>query len=917
MRLQAAIIRNYRLHRDLTVEFDPHRTLIAGDNESGKSTLVEAIHRALFLKSTVTGAVLDEMHSRLYTGYPEVELRFAMGEGVYELRKRFAGQQGTVTLSRIGGESWQGEEAEARLAALLGVEPAGGGRGIERRLLSQWAHLWVWQGHGGEDPAQYVAAQQHQLLQRLQRIGGAVAMQSARDGRIAEHFAGLYEDIFIKGGKPKASSELAAAEAETEKARERVRQAEARVVRLDQAMRESENAETKLRQAKVSLDEAQRELQAVNEKLEKLNNLREQEQTQCRELEAIQDQLAALEETVRKIQEHREQARHIQGTLSPLQNELAIIDQRLDDMQQRVEQAQKEQDAAREQALRARTIQDMFAAHEHVLEARQRQQSLENQLAAIERYEHQIRQRHERLARLPDVGRKELNELVSLDRKRERAEASLKAASPEIELLESSSPVHLGKRLLPQGRRIAVTKAVELKARNLRVCIRPGGGDSLASLRARVAAFDREIRQTLRGWRLTSIKKATALIVERETVQQEIDRLQAALDALDPVSTRAEFNAARSNLVATQTKLNRLNQTLGEERVLPAKFDTARQEVRNAQRQVARAESAERKAASDREALANQREQLFRERGKKEQSIRDLQRQLNEHQVTIRILVEQAGDETQRRNQIQKAKDSVQTLTDNLEKIRTAITKLQPDLLEADRERLKRIIQYAQDTIRSAEQQRAAARALLQTDGTDDPHAELAQARARLAVAEQQLQTVRRYADAIALVHTLFEAQQRELTERFSRPLAEKITTYLQPVLGVHARAVARFEGNNFIGVALVRPDIPGTLSFDALSGGTREQIAAAVRLAIAELLAADHDATLPVVFDDAFVNSDPNRIVLLQRTLDLGARRGLQIIVLTCHSASYTALGARQVILDPPRAKIDADLAPGSQLQE
>ena len=70
--------------------------------------------------------------------------------------------------------------------------------------------------------------------------------------------------------------------------------------------------------------------------------------------------------------------------------------------------------------------------------------------------------------------------------------------------------------------------------------------------------------------------------------------------------------------------------------------------------------------------------------------------------------------------------------------------------------------------------------------------------------------------------------------------------------------------------------------------------MAAAVRLAIAELLAADHDGTLPIVFDDAFAYSDPQRVRALQRMLDLGASRGLQVIVLTCNPADYAgwALG-------------------------
>jgi uncharacterized protein YhaN len=85
---------------------------------------------------------------------------------------------------------------------------------------------------------------------------------------------------------------------------------------------------------------------------------------------------------------------------------------------------------------------------------------------------------------------------------------------------------------------------------------------------------------------------------------------------------------------------------------------------------------------------------------------------------------------------------------------------------------------------------------------------------------------------------------------------------------------------------------------FAALSGGAREQVAAAMRLAMAEVLAAGHDGCLPLVFDDAFAHSDPARIQSLLRMLDLAARRGLQVIVLTCTPADYAGLGARMVAL-------------------
>lgn len=51
----------------------------------------------------------------------------------------------------------------------------------------------------------------------------------------------------------------------------------------------------------------------------------------------------------------------------------------------------------------------------------------------------------------------------------------------------------------------------------------------------------------------------------------------------------------------------------------------------------------------------------------------------------------------------------------------------------------------------------------------------------------------------------------------------------------------------------------------------------------------------LPVVFDDAFVNSDPGRIKLLQGMRDLAASKGLQVLVLTCNLSVYAGVGGEE----------------------
>jgi len=79
--------------------------------------------------------------------------------------------------------------------------------------------------------------------------------------------------------------------------------------------------------------------------------------------------------------------------------------------------------------------------------------------------------------------------------------------------------------------------------------------------------------------------------------------------------------------------------------------------------------------------------------------------------------------------------------------------------------------------------------------------------------------------------------------------------------------------------------------SFDRLSGGMREQLAAALRLALAEVLHPAYDHCLPLVFDDAFTNSDRDRLIGLKRMLRRGMEQGIQILLLSCHPQDYRDL--------------------------
>lgn len=67
---------------------------------------------------------------------------------------------------------------------------------------------------------------------------------------------------------------------------------------------------------------------------------------------------------------------------------------------------------------------------------------------------------------------------------------------------------------------------------------------------------------------------------------------------------------------------------------------------------------------------------------------------------------------------------------------------------------------------------------------------------------------------------------------------------------------------------------------FDVLSSGAREQFAAAIWVSMAEVLAKAYEGTLPVLFDVAFANRDPERQAGVLRILEKASRQGLKVIL-------------------------------------
>lgn len=140
------------------------------------------------------------------------------------------------------------------------------------------------------------------------------------------------------------------------------------------------------------------------------------------------------------------------------------------------------------------------------------------------------------------------------------------------------------------------------------------------------------------------------------------------------------------------------------------------------------------------------------------------------------------------------------------------------------------------------------------------------------------------------LLKTTLNECRREATEQVMSPLREAVLPMLTKLF---PDADIRFLPDEKTGELTLQPLWRGDRNdaFDALSGGTREQIGVIVRLGLAEVLSSHFNDCLPIVLDDALVNSDPERRDRMLGILDQ-ARKKLQLIILTCDYSHYRNLG-------------------------
>lgn len=850
----------------------PGLNLFVGHNEAGKSTVASAL-RAAFLERFKTRGVADLAPWGMSQARPTVTVDFQIGESHYHLSKSFLSRPRCELSIDHGRQLVEGEQAEDKLAQLLGFQFAGKGQSKPEHAGIPGL-LWITQG----DSQHLAGAAQHagaHLREALTRLSGEL---SASDGdRLFERVASERAVLLDLRGKPKgafkqAGDDVAEARAACERLGGEKAALDADVDKLATWRAEYERLqreqpwqvfEARARDARARLAEAVQARDQVTQAERELTQVRDNEVLLREQIKRDRDDLARLDRL------SADAARASSAGLAAGES-LRVAREALATAQAQESLARRRSESAQARADQ-RDLADQLA----------RQAGEVERLAASLGRADGLMQKIESLARLVtenEVAPRDLDALRSAQQALAQGLAQQQAVATQLSYrLESGCTLRIGGREVSGHGDTPITERVEIEVPAFgRLTIEPGGRD-LPALADAIETATRRRAAALARLNVDDLAQAEARQVafERSRQEWELARKELALHApagLDAL--RAAHEQARGrheHLAARHQAALAVAPSPDDERFLPGADD------------IASANQAWRQAES---AVTAARETLARADGRA-QSTQSQAQLLDEQVRALRAVLDDPTELAARERRIQalvQAGAATLALSDGLEQARELLARHQPELAEQDLRRFEQSAKHARDQHHTRHGEILQLQGRLEQAGASGVGERLSDAQAALERLERRCAELTRRAAALDMLAEMLQAQRQAATLRLQAPLAERLRHYL-PLLFPQGQL---HLDDALTPATLARGDSVDQL--ESLSFGTREQLGVLARLAYADLLQQAGRPTL-VVLDDALVHSDDARRDFMKRALFDAASRH-QILMFTCHGEAWKDLG-------------------------
>jgi DNA repair exonuclease SbcCD ATPase subunit len=876
MRLHRITLADYRSVHERTVEFaEQGVTIVAGPNEIGKTSLVEALDLLVEEKASSTRREIMAVQPAGRDVGPAVEAELSFGRYRVVYRKQWI--KGKTTELRVLSptpEQHSGNPAHERFGELLREA------GIDLFLWRQLRISQDWQRGRTQDQR----ADGQPAIAGRAAVSGALQEQSAQIVRtgpeeaLFERARQEYELYYTpKLGEPKG--EYKEARKALDDANREVAAAKQALAEADGAISEQSRLRSELEEAALDVKAAKRDLHELEEQHAELTGLRRR----LTELDAALALAQQIEQATADLGRFASRSAGLDTDIAAATKNLATVRADRDAAEQRAAGLRGEAERLR---AAVRQAGDDVQWHRDRQAADRLSGQLERALDAVGR----IRAAELLLAGNP-VTEEVLDRIEAAHKKWDTAAAVLQANAATVDItplgsanftVEQGGPGGLGTANPDAATSYPAVESITIEVPDaVRVVVTPGAGERQRREKERTTR--EEYRELCAEAGVPDL--AAAKDAERRRRRAEDERRAAAQERdvaiADVAQDGEELSELQDRLSALRDRISAHEGGRPAEPPAPATLEAAQSaetELRDAQESV---DQRLRAAAAD----AAHEEQRVVELSTK---IASLQRAVDDA----------ASDTTHAKSRLKelpaaRTESELTELRAARHVAATRIEELNPEQLERRLETARPLpARYEQEQGNRRERLAALAERIT-TLSDSGPEESLDRALGHQARVQRKYEEMHRDAAAAKLLYETLDRYRAQAWLRYAEPFRALVEKYAAGVFGTG------------VGIS-VSEDLTisaktaggATVPFDQLSAGAREQLALLGRIACAELITppgAQDVGGVPLILDDALGHTDRRRLNELAAILDRAGGR-VQIILLT-HAPERFRIGAARLV--------------------
>lgn len=875
MKLLRLKVANYRGINTHEIKFSPLGiTRIEGPNESGKSSLGEAINTILDYQDNSKGKNIQAIQPVHQDVGPEIELEMETGKYVFTYFKRFLRKPETrLSITKPNPENLTGRQAHDRVNEIL----------KETLDVDLWKALSIMQGEAIDQPE---LKNKQALSAALDKAAGVQPSASQEIGlfkRISQEY-----ELYYTMGRGTEKKELQDLRNNVTEKEAEIRSIEQDIRALDTDIERVPVLQRELVQLKKQEEELSQQMIDITTKLEQISSLENTLSAAALKLESAQKTLQAAQHAkeIRQVMISAAESatnahKELQESSSMALPALSQAEEARNKAKAAVDEAEQKRKETESLATLKRSDFDYYHDKldlDQLLERKQRIDQTRKDAAQAETMLAKNKVDAETLKRIKDA------ELAY-----NNACAKMEIGSPSV-LLHSISKCRLSidgtdaVLDINEVRKISVSDKTTVSIPGT-LDIEITAGSSIEGL-ARKAE---DARQALQA------ACAAAAVSGPDEARKAYDKRQEALRVVENKVQVEENNLRDITYESLEQRLHSLQQSVPNYLVKRVKepaicpdFDTAKKERTKAEANL-QAASGElentRKVFESARSFYDSINIKYRESGAKlEQLAKDL-KQTKENLDKAR---KKESDETLDAN-MTAADRSVLAEDTAYRAAADSLKAFNPEQIKALADSTKGSLKTIKISHDSKDKGLIEVQTRLKIKGEEGLHEKLNAAKNQLEQLELKNRATTQRAIAAKCLFDTISEERDKASRAYVAPLKEKMERLGRLVFDPSFQVTI---DDDLKITSRTVSDV--TVPFDSLSGGTREQLSLMYRLSCSMIVA--KDGGTPVILDDALGYTDQERLKLMGAVLAVAAKE-CQIVIFTCVPERYAFIGEAAVV--------------------